>query len=109
MRRPAHLEPYFGPLSPEDAMKGTELAMLNARQLLGSAQVLFNLAFFPQSTVLAPLAVEEMEKVFILLDILLSETDDQGRQLWLQYRRHSSKHARFTRFLQVKAHVEKNQ
>ncbi len=107
MKRPASYEPYCGPLSPNEVAKGTEVAASNARDLFRSAEVLFGLGHFAQSAALAILAIEEVQKVFILLDLLLAANEAETKRLWSEYRRHSPKQTRFSKWLRVKAHTEK--
>jgi AbiV family abortive infection protein len=107
VKRPAGLEPYCGPLSPNEVTKGTEAAVSNARNLFKSAKVLFGLGHFAQSGALAILASEEVQNVFILLDLLLAANEAETKLLWSQYRRHSPKQTRFSKWLRLKAHREK--
>jgi AbiV family abortive infection protein len=107
VKRPASHEPYCGPLSPNDVAKGTELAASNARDLFRSAEVLFGVGHFAQSAALAILAIEELQKVFILLDLLLAANEAETKRLWSEYRRHSPKQTRFSKWLRLKAHREK--
>jgi AbiV family abortive infection protein len=84
-----------------------EVAEFNARDLFRSAEVLFGFGHFAQSAALAILAIEELQKVFILLDLLLAASEAETKRLWSEYRRHSPKQTRFSKWLRLKVHREK--
>jgi hypothetical protein len=63
------LEPYSGPLTPEDAATAMQAARLNALDLLASARLLHEQGRFHHSTGLCILALEEVGKPQIVMSM----------------------------------------
>jgi AbiV family abortive infection protein len=97
-----------GLLSPDEVAKGMELAVSNARDLFKSAVVLFRIGHFAQAAALAILAIEEVQKVFILIDLLLAASEAEATALWAQYRRHAPKQLRLSKWLRLSLATEKS-
>jgi AbiV family abortive infection protein len=108
LKRPAGFKPSERLLSPDEVAKGMELAVSNARDLIKSAVVLFGAGLFAQTAALAILATEEVQKTFILLDLLLAANEAEAVVLWAQYRRHSPKQMRLSKWLHLSLSAEKN-
>jgi AbiV family abortive infection protein len=107
VKRPSGFAPYCGSLTPQQAASGTAAALSNAQDLFRAAHALFEVCLFAQSAALAILAIEEAEKVFILLDLLVAVSDREIELLWSQYRRHSPKQRRFSKWIQLMAQRQK--
>jgi AbiV family abortive infection protein len=82
---------YAGPLTPEQASAGIGAALRNATALLEDAELLLNAGKWPRAASLAILAIEEAGKSSIIRALLLARSDDELRQEWRAYRRHTSK------------------
>lgn len=108
VNRPSNYDPYEGPLDPQDVATGIDAAISNAQGLLKAAELLFRTGSFPQSAVLGILAIEEFQKPFILLELLLAESDKQIKSLWAAYRRHPDKQKRFSKWIRISAWTESN-
>jgi AbiV family abortive infection protein len=82
---------YRGRLTPAQVADGINAANANARRLAGDAQALFDRASFATAASLAILAIEENGKAGILRRVLTAATDEELRECWKHYRRHSEK------------------
>lgn len=91
MTKPERLRQYAGPLNPEDAATGIQVARLNALSLLEAADKLFASKKHALTIVLSILAIEEATKVPIIFSILLSDNSREIKNLWKQYRTHTAK------------------
>ena len=89
--RPPHLEQFTGALTAEQAASGIQAARYNALDLYHSAEVLYHTGFAAPATVLGILAIEEAQKGMIVLNILLSGSDQARLQQWTAFRRHTEK------------------
>jgi AbiV family abortive infection protein len=83
------LQAYEGKLDACSAATGLQAARLNASDLVGSSQLLFNAKKYHHSVALSTLAIEECGKIPIILSIFL-ELDD-SKKIWKKYRHHRSK------------------
>ena len=52
--------------------------------------------------------MEEIQKTYILLDILLARSEDEIKLLWSQYRRHGPKQSRLSKWIRLMAHIDKH-
>jgi AbiV family abortive infection protein len=82
---------YRGRLTPAQAAEGINAANANARRLAEDAQALFDRGSFATAASLAILAVEEKGKAGILRMLLIASSDDDLREEWKRYRRHTEK------------------
>jgi len=80
--------PYEGELTPLLVSTASQAAILNAAELITSADILFRSKRYPHAVALAILAIEECGKPAILIGYFLS---GGGRNPWKQYRHHKSK------------------
>ncbi len=85
------------------------MARLNAQHLLSAARLLYQANYFAQGAVLAILAIEEVQKIPILLDLLLADSEGEVKRLWSNYRKHGPKQKRFSKWLGLKAWVDKHE
>jgi AbiV family abortive infection protein len=83
------LTQFTGRISPQQAADGMNAAERNARRLFEDAQRLFEAGRFATAASLAILSIEESGKVSILREIVLARTEDEAREGWRQYRRHT--------------------
>lgn len=84
-------EEYRGPISPEMAARGMNLARKNAKRLAADAQLLLDAGRAPTAAALAALSIEEAGKVSILRGLVLASSEEQLRAEWKRYRDHRSK------------------
>lgn len=89
----SHLDPYAGPLTPEEVADGIAAAQLNANRLLGDAKLLLEASRFPSATALAILSIEERGKVIILKRLALLVDPKDLKAAWREYRSHRAKNA----------------
>lgn len=82
---------YRGRLTPAQAADGINAATANAIRLADDAQALFDRGSFATAASLAILAVEEAGKVSILRMLLTAKSEDELREEWKRYRRHTEK------------------
>jgi len=80
-------------LTDEDAARGSNLAVENARRLYADARLLLTNRRYASAVALAILAIEESGKVPILLDIASTQDAEMLRRFWRDYRSHTSKNA----------------
>lgn len=82
---------YYGVLDANAAASSVQAAKLNALELIGSADVLFETKHYSHATALAILAIEELGKPSIILTLFLG--GGKTENLWQHYRQHTSKTA----------------
>jgi AbiV family abortive infection protein len=99
---------FRGALSPEEASKGIDAALRNARGLLRDAELFFENGRWPRAASLAILAIEEAGKVSIIRAILLARSKEELKREWRDYRRHTAKNfmASFLQYAQPSARLE---
>ncbi len=85
-------KPYTGALTSVAAANAIRSARITARDLMESAELLYNLKRFPHAVALSILAIEEAAKIGVLLMIFL-EIGGEHARLWKQYRNHRAKTA----------------
>jgi AbiV family abortive infection protein len=85
------LKLYRGRLTPTQAADGINCANVNAKRLADDAESLFERGSFATAASLAILAIEETGKVSIIRSILTAEGEDELREEWKRYRRHTEK------------------
>jgi AbiV family abortive infection protein len=83
-------KPYAGDLTAMEAASAMQAARFNARDLLETAEILYDLKRFAHSIVLSTLAIEEAGKVPLLQAIFLGFGGDRSK-LWKAYRQHQAK------------------
>ena len=82
---------FSGVLSPEEAATGMNAAGRNAERLARDAKRMLESGSFATAAALAILAVEESGKVSILRGLSSASNEKQRRNLWKDYRSHTSK------------------
>ena len=80
---------YNSPISIDDAARGIKAAVLNGKDLLNDAQLLFDNERYARAMSLAILAIEEIGKVEIIKNLLLSK--QKVASIWKDVRDHKSK------------------
>lgn len=81
---------YRGALSIQDAARGCELAIKNAKNLADEAELLLKHGHVARAAALAILSIEESWKPTILRQLLIAQSD-RRRRLWNEYRSHTAK------------------
>lgn len=84
------LKPYRATLTPGQVADGMNAAVRNAQRLLDDAKLLLANGRWPSAASMAALCIEESGKLEILRRFLIATTDDT-KELWRQYRSHTSK------------------
>lgn len=82
---------FSGALSPEETVAGMNAARRNAGRLAKDAKLMFEAGSFATAAALAILAVEESGKVSILRGLSSAPDEKNRRDLWKDYRSHTSK------------------
>ena len=82
---------FSGALSPEETAAGMNAARQNAGRLAKDAKLMFEAGSFATAAALAILAVEECGKVPILRQLSTASDEKNRRDLWKDYRSHTSK------------------
>jgi AbiV family abortive infection protein len=85
------LSQYQGPLSASQAAEGINIAAANAKRLAEDAKLLLDAGRYPTATSLAMLAIEESGKTSILRHMLLAASENELRECWRRYRKHTEK------------------
>ncbi len=86
-------ERYSGPLNEAQTAQGIAAIRANVEQLASAAEVLSNARIYSLSCALSILAVEESQKVALLLGLLYADTADETRPFWKELRNHKKKHS----------------
>ena len=71
---------YFGPLNESRVAEAIAGVHANVCELVSAAEVLLHARVYSKSCALSILAIEESQKVALLLDLLYADTPDQQRQ-----------------------------
>lgn len=82
---------YKGKLTPSEASIGIRSALINAKDLLADAELLFINERYPRAYSLAVLAIEETGKVGIIRRIINADETKELKRLWNNYRNHVEK------------------
>ena len=90
-KRGRRLRWFSGELSPEETAAGMNAARRNASRLARDAKRMLESGSFATATALAILAVEESGKVSILRGLSTATDEKNRRDLWKDYRSHTSK------------------
>lgn len=90
-KEPDSIAQYKGPLDTESAVKGMQTAAIAAHDLHAAAKLLLGNGCFAQSSVLALLAIEETEKIYIIREIFLARPPAEVAKRWREYRAHKAK------------------
>ena len=90
-KRGRRLRWFSGALSPEETAAGMNAARRNARRLARDAKRMLETGSFATAAALAILAVEESGKVSILRGLSTASGETNRRDLWKDYRSHTSK------------------
>jgi AbiV family abortive infection protein len=97
---------YRGPLSPAQAAEGIRVINRNVRELHRASQILFTNGCYAQSTALSMIAMEESQKVPLVLMLVYAVSAEDQRAVWAEFRDHKKKHAQFGHTLASNAVVE---
>ena len=85
------LEAYSGPLTVEQTAEGIEAALNNARFLVADAELLLERNRWPRAASLSILSIEESGKIGLLRSLLLTDSPEERKKLWRDYRSHTKK------------------
>src|SRR6266852_4579650 len=84
---------YVGPLNESETAQAIAAVHANVRELVSAAEALASAAIYSKSCALSILAIEESQKVSMLLNLLYADTPDEQREIWKEFRNHRKKHS----------------
>jgi len=82
---------YCGHLSTKQIADGMNASASNAARLAGDAKILLEKERYPSAASLAILSLEESGKVSILRELATAVGDNEVKDAWRRYRRHTEK------------------
>lgn len=85
-------ERYVGPLNESETAHAIAAVRANVSELASAADALAAAGIYSKSCALSILAVEESQKVSMLLSLLYADTPDEQREIWKEFRNHRKKH-----------------
>jgi AbiV family abortive infection protein len=85
-------ERYVGPLNEWQTAHAIAAVRANVSELASAAEALAAAGIYSKSCALSILAVEESQKVSMLLSLLYADTPDEQREIWKEFRNHRKKH-----------------
>jgi AbiV family abortive infection protein len=85
-------ERYVGPLNEAETAQAIAAVHANVSELVSAADALAVAGIYSKSCALSILAVEESQKVSMLLNLLYADTPDEQREIWKEFRNHRKKH-----------------
>jgi AbiV family abortive infection protein len=85
-------ERYVGPLNESETAQAIAAVRANVSELVSAADELATAGIYSKSCALSILAVEESQKVSMLLSLLYADTPDEQREIWKEFRNHRKKH-----------------
>lgn len=91
--RSKRLTGYTGYLTPDQIADGINKANENAKRLAEDARLLFDAERYPSAASLAILAIEESGKVSVLRSLALARNEEEIKQTWKEFRKHTAKNA----------------
>lgn len=86
-------ERYVGPLNEWQTAHAIAAVRANVSELVSAAEALAAAGIYSKSCALSILAVEESQKVSMLLSLLYADTPDEQREIWKEFRNHRKKHS----------------
>jgi AbiV family abortive infection protein len=85
-------ERYVGPLKEPETAQAIGAVRANVSELVSAADALAAAGIYSKSCALSILAVEESQKISMLLNLLYADTPDEQREIWKEFRNHRKKH-----------------
>jgi AbiV family abortive infection protein len=85
-------ERYVGPLNESQTAQAIAAVRANVYELIAAARALADAGIYSKSCAFSILAIEESQKVSLLLYLLNADTPDEQRQIWKEFRNHKEKH-----------------
>lgn len=85
-------ERYVGPLNESETAQAIAAVRANVNELVSAAEALAAAGIYSKSCAFSILAVEESQKVSMLLSLLYADTPDEQREIWKEFRNHRKKH-----------------
>jgi AbiV family abortive infection protein len=85
------MQQYRGQLTNEEIAEGYNLAVRNAKRLADDAESLLSRGRYLSAITLAILAIEEEGKTGLFTVLALAESNEEVREFWKSYRRHTAK------------------
>ncbi len=79
-------EPYASTLSVDAARQGIELLQENAARLARDAKLLLNARRYPSAALMATMAIEELARLPILIDLAAAGRSEERSRLWCAFR-----------------------
>ena len=85
-------ERYVGPLNESETAQAIAAVRANVSELVSASDALAAAGIYSKSCAFSILAVEESQKVSMLLNLLYADTPDEQREIWKEFRNHRKKH-----------------
>jgi AbiV family abortive infection protein len=85
-------ERHIGPFNESETAQAIAAVRANVSELVSAADALAATGIYSKSCAFSILAVEESQKVSMLLNLLYADTPDEQREIWKEFRNHRKKH-----------------